>query len=917
MSGHDELGRKLLASEVLINGEPIRFALGLRPREAPELRYRGRVVHASFATELTNVDRCNYAKMVAWTHGSSVCVGAQVEIKDLDRLAAAFDGHAGVPGWTDAVPGVVRNPEWANTKAEVVDVDSDDTVQLRVPDGEKWFPRAAFETTLLEKAACAAAAGAVALIVVNDSEKLSWMMTPKQLEASPIPMVMVRASAAEALVESCELSLTLESGDAQWTSMSPEQRYIYLSALIEQDGDWPKVSALLATEQGVSAAFHVGDYQYQLLHRICCVENQGAPLEVIQTLVEANPAALAAGSGSGTPLDNAKTNNATPEVLMYLRNYAPLLEAAQGQDWARLEASQRADPASWILELATDHGAELAVLNKLRTIGAVMTALREKEWRAFGTERYERLEYPEDQTVAIGVRVTHKAREGIVTAMQFVSPDNEVVATNGGKVKIKWADDESSSEWIEVNLVAVVNQRRQQLPLVLTLPICTALEHSGHRLPLDTAIESDDTPPEILERLIETSGGIEAIVDVHKRTSRTIMLSCKCERYRLFAESYGTFLGRYKIIGETKHRSATSVVVCAEDVQNDQMRVALKRMHDKAEWLREQEMRQLDAGIALDSKYIVPLLEAIELNEGAATMDKRLKDHSDSDDSDNDNKFDGNYLLVMPLADNSLADSITSQRRAGRDVAFARGAGQEIAEALQYLHIEQKRVHRDVKPKNVLKFGSHFKLADMDAAGSIGVPTDGDKWSETYGAPELARHKLCSSLLAPVLATEGLDVWSFGALFYELVTGTALFTADRTDDKFVDERSQLELLNWTSIDSARLDKVLTSEMCPTATDAERHCAKHLCWWCLQNEPTKRPSMEQILAHPFFSAVVSSSKAVAFTDALDIRVSLHFFLSHFQKEANDMVKGLFLQLRELGCSAWLDMAADDITLEGTS
>ena len=27
----------------------------------------------------------------------------------------------------------------------------------------------------------------------------------------------------------------------------------------------------------------------------------------------------------------------------------------------------------------------------------------------------------------------------------------------------------------------------------------------------------------------------------------------------------------------------------------------------------------------------------------------------------------------------------------------------------------------------------------------------------------------------------------------------------------------------------------------------------------------------------------------------------------------MVKGLFLLLRDLGCSAWLDMAADDLTL----
>ena len=47
----------------------------------------------------------------------------------------------------------------------------------------------------------------------------------------------------------------------------------------------------------------------------------------------------------------------------------------------------------------------------------------------------------------------------------------------------------------------------------------------------------------------------------------------------------------------------------------------------------------------------------------------------------------------------------------------------------------------------------------------------------------------------------------------------------------------------------------------------------------------------------------------------MRRTLHFFLSHFQKEANDMVAKIFLLLRDLGCSAWLDMAADDLTLEG--
>ena len=41
--------------------------------------------------------------------------------------------------------------------------------------------------------------------------------------------------------------------------------------------------------------------------------------------------------------------------------------------------------------------------------------------------------------------------------------------------------------------------------------------------------------------------------------------------------------------------------------------MALKLMHNKEEWLREQEMRQLPDGTMLDTKRVVSLLEAVEL----------------------------------------------------------------------------------------------------------------------------------------------------------------------------------------------------------------------------------------------------------------------------------------------------------------
>lgn len=62
-----------------------------------------------------------------------------------------------------------------------------------------------------EKAERAAAAGAVALIVVNTEENLFSNMG---VEDSPIPVLMARKSAGEALASGAELALTVESAAA-------------------------------------------------------------------------------------------------------------------------------------------------------------------------------------------------------------------------------------------------------------------------------------------------------------------------------------------------------------------------------------------------------------------------------------------------------------------------------------------------------------------------------------------------------------------------------------------------------------------------------------------------------------------------------------------------------------------------------
>ena len=144
-------------------------------------------------------------------------------------------------------------------------------------------------------------------------------------------------------------------------------------------------------------------------------------------------------------------------------------------------------------------------------------------------------------------------------------------------------------------------------------------------------------------------------------------------------------------------------------------------------------------------------------------------------------------------------------------------------------------------------------------------------------------------------------------MLYELSAGLPLFNVDRSDDNLNDLTSKIELLNWRTIDPARLARVFDAVACPACTDTQRSAAQNLVAWCLQADTNLRPSMDEILEHRFLAVDAPQPRPVP--------ASSHFFLSHFQKEAADLVRSLYLMLEKSGCSCWLDMEADNLTLEG--
>ncbi len=154
---------------------------------------------------------------------------------------------------------------------------------------------------------------------------------------------------------------------------------------------------------------------------------------------------------------------------------------------------------------------------------------------------------------------------------------------------------------------------------------------------------------------------------------------------------------------------------------------------------------------------------------------------------------DGVGALVMELVDGpTLADRLGSSARA-LPLAEVLDIGSEIAEALEAAH-ERGIIHRDLKPSNlklapdghvkVLDFGLATAFVPNDAtAGSTDSPTmmpsDGRSGTiagtPAYMSPEQARGEVVD---------KRTDVWAFGCVLYEMLTGRAAFSGATITDTF-------------------------------------------------------------------------------------------------------------------------------------
>ncbi|KAM3138427.1 Serine/threonine-protein kinase plk1 [Paramecium bursaria] len=185
-----------------------------------------------------------------------------------------------------------------------------------------------------------------------------------------------------------------------------------------------------------------------------------------------------------------------------------------------------------------------------------------------------------------------------------------------------------------------------------------------------------------------------------------------------------------------------------------------------------------------------------------------------------------NVYILLELCSNQTLNELIKRRKRLTEIEVQCYVAQ-IVSALKYLHTTQV-IHRDLKLGNLfLNKNMELKLGDFGLATKLEF--DGEKkrticGTPNYIAPEVLDGKVGHSF--------EVDIWSLGVIIYAMLIGKPPF--ETPDVK-------------TTYKKIRMNSYNFPEHVPVS-DA----AKNIITKILNLEPSKRPSLDEIMAHPFMN-----------------------------------------------------------------
>src|SRR6266446_10490516 len=187
----------------------------------------------------------------------------------------------------------------------------------------------------------------------------------------------------------------------------------------------------------------------------------------------------------------------------------------------------------------------------------------------------------------------------------------------------------------------------------------------------------------------------------------------------------GELVGDYRVVSYIGSGSYSDVYLVMQHSLN-QRKVVIKVLHRSCSQRHVDNFRREAALLAsLSHPYILPIFSYGVIYERKSALATCLP-----------------YLIVSLAEQGSLAESF--EREGNRPWSLERVVSLtgEVAEALDYAH-SHNVLHRDVKPANLLKMGSHVLLSDFSVASLIDADSShlstGLAGSPAYMAPEVWR----------------------------------------------------------------------------------------------------------------------------------------------------------------------------------
>jgi len=234
---------------------------------------------------------------------------------------------------------------------------------------------------------------------------------------------------------------------------------------------------------------------------------------------------------------------------------------------------------------------------------------------------------------------------------------------------------------------------------------------------------------------------------------------------------------------------------------------------------------------------------------------------------------DDNFYLIMHCA--SKGQLYSQLKRLKRlDERTVAQYLRELISAVKYIHsMNPPIIHRDIKPENILIDGEgRAKLADFGWSNFY----EDNKKRETYcGTPEY----LAPEMVMKQGHNEKIDIWSIGVLMFELLAGRPPFVYKGDTNKLYNDIKSLRI-QWT--------------------DDFPMLAKNLILKILKLKPDDRPSLDEIIAHPWFQeneTIRPVLDAYGYDPAAKLRSHLINCLPNEEEDVDNKIKTLLLQKRE--------------------